>query len=159
MIYLNTINIATHLLESHSHAPFPLDTGTKHIDPNTGLIYFKYDFGYEFGILFPGEGRKFVEKSGVADHPTRTLRTRDIEVPVIHECTRRADERSFNEDPTKRYSLPINIDLDHLHDPINRVPLPERGSLNVVFNVCCLRNGCKRLTYLKTLWYSNYPLA
>ncbi|XP_020814330.1 muscle M-line assembly protein unc-89 isoform X5 [Drosophila serrata] len=34
--------------------------GTKCIDPNTGLIYFKYDFGYEFGILFPGEGHKFV---------------------------------------------------------------------------------------------------
>lgn len=24
------------------------------------MIYFKYDFGYEFGILFPGEGHKFV---------------------------------------------------------------------------------------------------
>ncbi|XP_069967904.1 uncharacterized protein zormin isoform X6 [Bactrocera oleae] len=34
--------------------------GTKCVDPNTGLIYFKYDFGYEFGILFPGEGHKFV---------------------------------------------------------------------------------------------------
>jgi len=32
--------------------------GTKHIDPDTGLIYFKYDFGYEFGILLPGEGVK-----------------------------------------------------------------------------------------------------
>lgn len=37
-----------------------LITGTKCVDPNTGLIYFKYDFGYEFGILFPGEGHKFV---------------------------------------------------------------------------------------------------
>ena len=30
--------------------------GSRHIDPDTGLIYFKYDFGYEFGILMPGEG-------------------------------------------------------------------------------------------------------
>lgn len=25
------------------------------IDPDTGLVYFKYDFGYEFGVVLPGE--------------------------------------------------------------------------------------------------------
>lgn len=35
-----------------------LKTGTKHIDPDTGLIYFKYDFGYEFGLVLPGEPQK-----------------------------------------------------------------------------------------------------
>lgn len=39
---------------------FSRQKGTKCVDPNTGLIYFKYDFGYEFGILFPGEGHKFL---------------------------------------------------------------------------------------------------
>ncbi|EAT43213.1 AAEL005317-PA, partial [Aedes aegypti] len=34
--------------------------GTKHVDPDTGIIYFKYDFGYEFGIIFPGEGHRIV---------------------------------------------------------------------------------------------------
>ncbi|KAH8316915.1 hypothetical protein KR074_002313 [Drosophila pseudoananassae] len=46
--------------------------GTKCVDPNTGLIYFKYDFGYEFGILFPGEGHKFVSSqwnSSGGSHP------------------------------------------------------------------------------------------
>ena len=35
-----------------------IKTGTKHIDPDTGLIYFKYDFGYEFGLVLPGEAQK-----------------------------------------------------------------------------------------------------
>lgn len=29
--------------------------GTKHTDLGTGLVYFKYDFGYEFGIITPNE--------------------------------------------------------------------------------------------------------
>ncbi|KAJ4429610.1 hypothetical protein ANN_21796, partial [Periplaneta americana] len=60
--------------------------GTKHIDPDTGLIYFKYDFGYEFGVVLPGEGKK----QGVGDKKTKKpqvekKRNDDIEVPVIHE--------------------------------------------------------------------------
>lgn len=56
--------------------------GTKHIDPDTGLIYFKYDFGYEFGIVLPGEGDK---KPKIAQIEKK--RDDDIEVPIIHETT------------------------------------------------------------------------
>lgn len=55
--------------------------GTKHIDPDTGLIYFKYDFGYEFGVLLPGAPQKVdkVESSiGQAG---------SVELPVLHERT------------------------------------------------------------------------
>jgi hypothetical protein len=41
--------------ESPSHAyrdkKQTCERGEKQIDPETGLIYFKYDFGYEFGIV------------------------------------------------------------------------------------------------------------
>lgn len=30
------------------------EKGSQQIDPDTGLIYFKYDFGYEFGVVVPG---------------------------------------------------------------------------------------------------------
>ncbi|XP_039306302.1 uncharacterized protein LOC105193639 isoform X2 [Solenopsis invicta] len=59
--------------------------GTKQIDPDTGLIYFKYDFGYEFGIVLPGEGKKTVESSKKTIQGQR--RSSDIEVPIIHEFT------------------------------------------------------------------------
>ena len=60
-------------------------TGTKQIDPDTGLVYFKYDFGYEFGIILPGEGKKTVESSKKMIQGQR--RSSDIEVPIIHEFT------------------------------------------------------------------------
>ncbi|KAJ9596374.1 hypothetical protein L9F63_012602, partial [Diploptera punctata] len=60
--------------------------GTKHIDPDTGLIYFKYDFGYEFGIVLPGEGKKQGEGDKKQKRPRiEKKRDDDIEVPVIHE--------------------------------------------------------------------------
>lgn len=62
-------------------------TGTKHIDPDTGLIYFKYDFGYEFGIVLPGEGKRTVESSKKSIQGQR--RASDIEVPIVHEFTER----------------------------------------------------------------------
>ncbi|KAJ8980936.1 hypothetical protein NQ317_000946 [Molorchus minor] len=61
--------------------------GTKHVDPDTGLIYFKYDFGYEFGIVLPGESKQGeipVPKKTVIEPPKRTV---DIEMPVYHEKT------------------------------------------------------------------------
>ncbi|KRF98945.1 uncharacterized protein Dwil_GK12604, isoform C [Drosophila willistoni] len=78
--------------------------GTKCIDPNTGLIYFKYDFGYEFGILFPGEGHKFVHSqwnsnggSGPTNSPIKNGRHspyplkmpagNELIIPVQHERT------------------------------------------------------------------------
>lgn len=59
--------------------------GTKQIDPDTGLIYFKYDFGYEFGIVLPGERKKTVESSKKTIQGQR--RASDIEVPIVHEFT------------------------------------------------------------------------
>ncbi|XP_066257895.1 uncharacterized protein [Euwallacea similis] len=61
--------------------------GTKHVDPDTGLIYFKYDFGYEFGIILPGESKSGeipVPKKTIIEPPKRTV---DIDMPVYHETT------------------------------------------------------------------------
>ncbi|XP_031789486.1 uncharacterized protein LOC100679567 isoform X4 [Nasonia vitripennis] len=63
--------------------------GTKHIDPNTGLIYFKYDFGYEFGIVLPGEGKRTVASSNQSYKGHRN--PGDIEVPIVHEFTSRKE--------------------------------------------------------------------
>ncbi|XP_078042862.1 uncharacterized protein LOC144473128 isoform X2 [Augochlora pura] len=63
--------------------------GTKQIDPDTGLIYFKYDFGYEFGIVLPGEGKKTVSSANRTIQGQR--RGSDIEVPIVHEFTTRKE--------------------------------------------------------------------
>ncbi|XP_065086405.1 titin isoform X5 [Ochlerotatus camptorhynchus] len=84
--------------------------GTKHVDPDTGIIYFKYDFGYEFGIIFPGEGHRII--AGASRNRNQKLLTNgaggdrqkhplyqsaspfgrsgatSVEVPVIHERTK-----------------------------------------------------------------------
>lgn len=57
----------------------------KQIDPDTGLIYFKYDFGYEFGIVLPGEGKKTITSTNKTIQGQR--RASDIEVPIVHEFT------------------------------------------------------------------------
>ncbi|CRL08293.1 CLUMA_CG021374, isoform B [Clunio marinus] len=104
--------------------------GTKHVDPDTGIIYFKYDFGYEFGIIFPGEGKKIVSgyRSGNQQGERQNvlpLRTSDIEVPVIHEKSNgRASVVSFgtttpiefdkSDMSRKRYSLPSPNYYDRL---------------------------------------------
>ncbi|XP_014601997.1 PREDICTED: uncharacterized protein LOC106785786 isoform X2 [Polistes canadensis] len=59
--------------------------GMKQIDPDTGLIYFKYDFGYEFGIVLPGEGKKTLTSTNKTIQGQR--RASDIEVPIVHEFT------------------------------------------------------------------------
>lgn len=64
-------------------------SGTKHIDPDTGLIYFKYDFGYEFGIVIPGEGKKTVSSNSKTIKGQR--RASDIDVPIVHEFTTRKE--------------------------------------------------------------------
>lgn len=65
--------------------------GTKCVDADTGLIYFKYDFGYEFGILFPGEGRKYVAGSNKCSTPMSKQFLHNsagaIDIPVSHEQT------------------------------------------------------------------------
>ncbi|CAA9996604.1 unnamed protein product, partial [Nesidiocoris tenuis] len=62
--------------------------GKKCIDPDTGLIYFKYDFGYEFGVVLPGEGGK-PGSSQAAKVTTSSKRSeRDdgsVDFPIIHE--------------------------------------------------------------------------
>ena len=99
-----------------------VDKGTKHVDPDTGIIYFKYDFGYEFGIIFPGEGKKIVggiRNGSQQSEKLRVLppRTSDIEMPIIHEKSNgRASVVSFgattpiefekHDKNKKRYSLP-----------------------------------------------------
>lgn len=68
-----------------NNIPVTFPPGTKHVDPDTGLIYFKYDFGYEFGIILPGEGKSVeipVPKKTIIEPPKRTF---DIEMPVYHE--------------------------------------------------------------------------
>ena len=96
--------------------------GTKHVDPDTGIVYFKYDFGYEFGIIFPGEGKKIV--GGIRSDNQQSEKQRiipprasDIEMPIIHEKSNgRASVVSFgattpiefekHDKSKKRYSLP-----------------------------------------------------
>lgn len=97
--------------------------GTKHIDPDTGLIYFKYDFGYEFGIIFPGEGKKIVggvRNEGPVVKRSLPIRSGDIELPVYHEKTLNGNgiEAHYDEPSSqskKRYSLPIEISVDEFH--------------------------------------------
>lgn len=96
--------------------------GTKHVDPNTGIIYFKYDFGYEFGVIFE-DGKKIVggvrngnQNGNTQEKRILPARTSDIEVPVLHEKTGRASVVSFGattpiefeklDKAKKRYSLP-----------------------------------------------------
>jgi hypothetical protein len=104
--------------------------GTKHVDPDTGIIYFKYDFGYEFGIIFPGEGKKIVGGIRNGSQQSEKLRTipqraSDIEMPVIHEKSNgRTSVVSFgattpiefekHERAKKRYSLPSPNYYDRL---------------------------------------------
>ncbi|XP_076758852.1 uncharacterized protein LOC143428086 isoform X1 [Xylocopa sonorina] len=84
--------------------------GTKQIDPDTGLIYFKYDFGYEFGIVLPGEGKKTVSSSNRTIQGQR--RASDIEVPIVHEFTTRKEngfaKRSSSTASSTRQSKPAS---------------------------------------------------
>nr|CAD7586000.1 unnamed protein product [Timema genevievae] len=69
--------------------------GTKHIDPETGLIYFKYDFGYEFGIVLPGEGKKPERDEKNAKRPRiDDKRSDDVEFPIIHETTQGVQKKA-----------------------------------------------------------------
>ncbi|XP_050486180.1 titin isoform X2 [Bombus huntii] len=82
--------------------------GTKQIDPDTGLIYFKYDFGYEFGIVLPGEGKRTVSSTNRTIQGQR--RASDIEVPIVHEFTTRKEngfaKRSSSTASSTRQSKP-----------------------------------------------------
>lgn len=43
------------------------EKGEKRLDPATGLIYFKYDFGYEFGVVGPNDDRAIEEDAKKSD--------------------------------------------------------------------------------------------
>ena len=58
-----------------------INIGTKHIDPDTGLIYFKYDFGYEFGLVLPGAPQRVDKIESSIGQPG------SVELPVLHERT------------------------------------------------------------------------
>lgn len=86
--------------------------GTKHIDPETGLIYFKYDFGYEFGIVLPGEGKK-ASYSNTKLTQGHQRRASDIDVPIIHEFSTRK-ENGFRSTPL---SAPSTLNRRNLYKP------------------------------------------
>lgn len=88
-----------------------ISSGTKHIDPDTGLIYFKYDFGYEFGILFPGQGKRVLadgSSSSTSQQNAMGTRKGDIEVPVIHEKSN-GIHQGFNTLPLCKKSQHKNV--------------------------------------------------
>lgn len=58
-------------------------TGKKQIDPDTGLIYFKYDFGYEFGIVLPGEEKPGAPRK-IFSGPSKKEEGA-VDFPIIHE--------------------------------------------------------------------------
>ncbi|XP_070494833.1 titin isoform X6 [Chironomus tepperi] len=119
--------------------------GTKHVDPDTGIIYFKYDFGYEFGVIFQ-DGKKVV--GGIRNNQNETKRvlperTSDIEVPVLHEKTGRASVVSFGattpieferlDKAKKRYSLPTPSSNDRF-TPKNGTIQASEYSTNIVYD-------------------------
>ncbi|CAH1395285.1 unnamed protein product [Nezara viridula] len=73
--------------------------GTKEIDPNTGLIYFKYDFGYEFGMVVPGE------KGWVAGKRPPGAQDDGVPFPVLHESTKKKSVKWDSESETEPEGL------------------------------------------------------
>lgn len=128
----------------------PYRSGTKCIDADTGLIYFKYDFGYEFGILFPGNGRKYVASSTYSAPKSKQFLHNSagaIDIPVSHEQTIRQNlwkqRNKYNNDvydfmhhknrrksaDMKRPSITFNIDEFHIESPRINHHLPRKGAL------------------------------
>lgn len=118
--------------------------GTKHIDPDTGLIYFKYDFGYEFGIIFPGEGRKFIaggnkinSHSNQSSIKTLPRSSGSIEIPVKHEKTVNGhlsaiEYGSHNNSKRTKFInqspiIDINVDEFHTNDNDELKVLVQKG--------------------------------
>jgi hypothetical protein len=134
--------------------------GTKHVDPDTGIIYFKYDFGYEFGVIFQ-DGKKVVGGTRNVTNNEQTnerilpQRTCDIEVPVIHERTGRASvsfgattpiEFERVDKSKKRYSLPL---AGNLNFAVKNGNVQASGRIDVViylFVECCF-SLCVLISY------------
>ncbi|XP_023246866.1 muscle M-line assembly protein unc-89-like [Copidosoma floridanum] len=95
--------------------------GTKQIDPDTGLIYFKYDFGYEFGIVLPGEGKRTVTSSNKSYQGQR--KPGDVDVPIIHEFTSSRKENGFSKPKASYPTAPTNNHFSSSTLP--RKPVPK----------------------------------
>ena len=89
-------------------------SGSKHIDPDTGLIYFKYDFGYEFGIILPGEGKRIVHKKKDSKG-----RNGDIDIPVQHFYSDDEGVPRKRETPRKQRPLSENFDKSEMSEAEN----------------------------------------
>lgn len=130
--------------------------GTKHIDPDSGLIYFKYDFGYEFGIIFPGEGRKFIAGGNNVNSNAQLSKNKFlhnsagvIDIPVLHENTIKQNLSNRNSidflqlhkkiAPNKLFRQPaIAINVDEFHNEQynqNQQPLVRKG-ISFITSMC-----------------------
>ncbi|KAH8272384.1 hypothetical protein KR018_001100 [Drosophila ironensis] len=129
--------------------------GTKCVDPNTGLIYFKYDFGYEFGILFPGEGHKFVSSqwnSSGNSHANKKLKQNgptaspyplnltpgnELVIPVQHEKSSGLKGYSSDNEIQRRTQVPATTGSGIKQHPLaprssqKRYSLPSCHSLDI----------------------------
>lgn len=124
--------------------------GTKCVDADTGLIYFKYDFGYEFGILFPGEGRKYIAGSSKCPTPIAKQFLHNsagaIDIPVLHE--KRIKQNLWNQrnqnvfydimsrkKPIGKSQPTVSFNIDELHcdSPRIRQHLPRKGAYYSTF--------------------------
>lgn len=125
------------------------ELGTKYIDPDSGLIYFKYDFGYEFGIIFPGEGKKFIAGGNKFDSGRSAQLSRNklihssadaIDIPVTHENSLRhtihGRAHQFNKAtpiaaqkyrPQLKPAIAIDVDEFHTNGPIPNRTSIDRG--------------------------------
>lgn len=94
-------------------------SGSKHIDPDTGLIYFKYDFGYEFGIVLPGETKPGAAKRAVISRPMQKEEGA-IDFPVIHETTQK---KKPNKVKTVKWEPTSESEMSEIEsERIKRVP-------------------------------------
>lgn len=106
-----------------------LISGAKHIDPDSGLIYFKYDFGYEFGVVTPGPG------SHVKAKPTEESKEGSIEVPVIHETSSPAGKLSVSGGKFEsKYGWTSESETDDVSKP--RIALFRTPSPNSIPSPC-----------------------
>lgn len=155
--FLNGSSIDTRLLNT-SPSSYSL-SGTKCIDADTGLIYFKYDFGYEFGILFPGEGRKYIAGGSKTTAPYSKQFLHNsagaIDVPVLHEKTikqklwkqrNRPDiydmlgrKKPIGKNPS---TVSFNIDELHCDSPRIRPHIPRKGAYIFIINSRTFVNCC-----------------
>lgn len=90
-------------------------TGKKQIDPDTGLIYFKYDFGYEFGIVLPGEEKPGAPKK-IFTGPSKKEEGA-VDFPIIHEKSQKqkvSKLKSVKWEPTSESEM-SEIESEKVH--------------------------------------------